>query len=616
MLVVLPGPVHGGGFSLNFQRSKWALNGWLEWRWGKGVGSEVFHHKGFALEQWHQIVITQSATTLTLYIDGELSDQRAHVIPFKKNSSGLYLGKLVTQPDWRRASDFKVDQLTLFDAALCAREVNAHYEAGQPRRDFTLEQERQIQSLRLEIPNATSGYFLTGQAIPVLLDERSEADELLVNGVAYSLPLETPVELSYDAPGFREIALVLRAQGKVLKQMKYPVAIIPFECSSSKVGVAEMATRQPEARALGINLNRVVVDWSELEPKKEAYDWTRLDAVMKRSQKLEAEAILCFTGMPRWLPLAEGSKNLPDDLARYRKMWRLLTNRYSNLRYFEVWNATNGSSRLKGTEAERFEDYYVLLQVASEVIREELPAANILAGRIEAGNGLKVAAYLESHALGLFDIFSARKFSTEPTQFYLKDAWSAKIVEATSQPVWNTASGVRQFARSTLLPAASAPELPQVKSGWPLPTVDEWTAATWLIQDLVIQFGDRVQRIILENGPMSYLPKNNATTGLPGIQGMALAVFTGLVGDSASFQRISSTPANLFAYRFESPAGKRGLILFTAGAAQTVALEPQASEAQCFDFLGNALAIESGQVRVTARPLYILNIQNIKHTLL
>ena len=95
---------------------------------------------------------------------------------------------------------------------------------------------------------------------------------------------------------------------------------------------------------------------------------------------------------------------------------------------------------------------------------------------------------------------------------------------------------------------------------------------------------------------------------------MALAVFNGLVGDSASFQRIIGTPANLFAYRFESPAGKRGLILFTDGAAQTVTLEPQASEAQCFDFLGNALALESGQVRVTAQPLYILNIQNLQDT--
>jgi hypothetical protein len=320
--------------------------------------------------------------------------------------------------------------------------------------------------------------------------------------------------------------------------------------------------------------------------------------------------------MPRWLPLAEGSKNLPEDLVRYRKMWRLLTNRYSNLQHFEVWNATNAYNSLKGSEEERLQDYYMLLQVASEVIREELPNANILAGRIDAANGLRVAAYLESHALGLFDILSVRKFSREPTQLYLKDAWSSKIVKATSKPVWTTSSGVRQFARSTLLPTAFALEVPQVESGRWSQAVVEWTAATWLIQDLVIKFGDRVQRIILKNGPMNYLPENNATTGLPGVQGMALAVFNGLVVENASLERLTGTPANLFAYRFESPAGEHGLILFTDGASQTVTLEPQTSEAYCLDFLGNALPIESGQVRVTPQPLYILNIQNLKYPLL
>ena len=50
VLVLPPGPVHRRGFSLGSQKAKWSRNGWLEWRWGKGVGSEVFWHKGFLPE--------------------------------------------------------------------------------------------------------------------------------------------------------------------------------------------------------------------------------------------------------------------------------------------------------------------------------------------------------------------------------------------------------------------------------------------------------------------------------------------------------------------------------------------------------------------------------------
>ena len=610
VLIVPPGPVHGRGFSLGFQKAKWSRNGWLEWRWGKGVGSEVFWHKGFLPEQWHHVVISHDTTAMALYVDGKLSDHRKRALPFWEDGGELLVSKRVSTP---RAPglDFKLDQLTLYNAALSADEVKAHYEAGVPARTFTAEREAQLPALKLEIPQDTYGYFRTGQEIRILVDEVSEADELRVNGRVYPLPLKEPITRCFATPGFEEIQLALCAQGRVLKRAAYPVAIVPLAMKSAKVGAGELASRQPEVRALGMKLDRVVVHWAELEPKKQEYDWARLDAVMARSRELGAETILCLTGMPNWVKLADGSANVPAEMARYRKIWRLLANRYDEVKHFEVWNARVPHDALKGSREQKHRDYRVLLRTAAEALREEAPDAKILAGRIDVSDGLETAAYLQENASEWYDIFSARKYSVDPAKRYEKSRWSAKVVRATTKPVWNTASGIRQFARATLLPPKPAATRKPMQNTYPIPTVDEWTGAAWQIQDLALQLADGIERVILETGPSEYRPIPNGTTGLPGPKGLALAVFNGLVRRDAKLSRSPDAPAGVFAIRFEDPDAAGGLILFTSGKATVVTVTASAGKVVLLDLFGRAAALESARVSVSAQPIYLLNAETI-----
>lgn len=604
LLVTPRGPVYGSGFSLTYQKSKWSPEGWMEWRWGKGSGSEGFWHKGIAPDRWHQIVISQDATTLSLFVDGELSDQRKAVISFENSGGELFLGRRGSVPK-AVGLDFKLDEVTIYDVALSPDEVKALYAAGVPTRSFTAEDEAKLQELKLQIPSETYGYFRAGESIPVLIDGNSGADELRVNGKSHSLPLKTPPTVSFSKPGFQKIELALLAKGEVLKQVTYPVAIAPFAVRSSKLGAAEMATRQPEARALGMKLDRVVVDWAELEPKKLDYDWTRLDAVMKRNQELGAETILCLTGIPGWEKRAEGSPNLPADMTRFKKIWQLLANRYDGVRYFEVWNATNPNGSLTGSPEQKLKDYGVLLQSAAEVLRKERPEAKILAGRIDTSDGLASAAYLAKHSADSFDIFSARKDAMDPVTRYGKSPWSKEVVKATTKPVWNTASGVGQVARPTLLPVSNGAK---AKAGSP---VHEMTGAAWQVQDIALQLADGIQRIILDPGPSEYGPANNGTTGLPGAKGLALAVFNSLVGENATFEKVADAPPGVFAFRFDNPEGPRGLLLFTDGKARTVVTEGENPEARGLDLYGNPLPIASGTLELTAQPIYLLNTEII-----
>ncbi|MFA6292004.1 MAG: beta-galactosidase [Victivallales bacterium] len=419
----------------------------------------------------------------------------------------------------------------------------------------------------MQIPHDSYGYFQVGQKIPVSASADSEANELLVDGVRHPLPFE----LNFVEPGLREIELALADHGKILRRKTYPLAIVPFAVKSSKLGALELASQRPELTALGVMLSRVVVSWRELEPNKQEYDWARLDSVMARNRELGIETILCLTGVPAWA-------KLPQDMAAYTKIWRLLAGRYDDVRLFEVWNSKNPNENIGR------ENYLPLLRAAAETLRQEIPDAKILAGRIDISDGLANAAWLQKEATAWYDIFSARKYSSEP----VKDVWSAAITNATAKPVWNTACGIQQ----------SAPGEPPQKT-WPIPTVDEETAAICLVQDLALQLSAGVDRIILDAGPSDYVPDGCAREGLPGKEGLALAVFNGLVGKDAKLGRLSDAPAGVFAIRFENPSGLKGLILFSTGGT----VELKVAGARYLDLYGKSAAPV-----VTGRPIYMLDV--------
>ncbi len=576
------------GLSLGFDKQKWSVNGWLNLSWGTTEGADSIHLQEFLPEKWHHIIINYDTKSLSLYVDGKLSGRKDAALIYKEDRGELFVGPL----------DFKLDQLTVHTATLSEDEITAKYAKGKPEQTFSPEQEARLTALQLQIPHETFGYFQTEQKIPVLIDEAAEADELVVNGVKHILPLKEPVMLSFSEPGMREITLALTTRGKMLKQVAYPVAIVPFAMESSKLGAGGLASRQPEVRALGIRLARVVVDWAELEPRKQDYEWKRLDAVMARNRELGAETILCLTGIPGWA-------KLPRDMASYVKLWRLLANRYEGVKLYELWNATT-----PGTSIDR-KEYLPLLRAAAETLRKDVPDAKILAGRIDIGDGVENAAWLQQNAAAWYDIFSAGKYSVDPAKEYAKSPWSANIIKAAGKPVWNTASGIQQPARTTLVPSEKPAAAAPTHNSWPIPTVDESTGAAWQIQDLALQLADGIERVILESGPSEYSPINNPTTGLPGAKGLALAVFNGLVGKDARLSRLPDVTEGVFTVCFKNPDGRKGLILFTAGGESVLRMIPAAPGAQLIDLFGKTIPLQSGEIAVSARPVYVLNVETI-----
>ena len=547
------------GFSVNTD-SRWSPHGWLGLHWY----NDHIPFSEFSPGKWHQLVVSHDGKAIALYVDGELVGKKDAAIDFS-NSGDIPGGELMVGS--KAQLDFKIDQLTVYDEQLSAATVKEHYLKGIPPQELPAGREERLTGLKLKIPHDSYGYFQVGQKIPVLASSDSEANELLIDGVRHPLPFE----LNFAEPGLREVELALTDHGKILKRITYPLAIVPFAVKSSKLGALELVSQRPELTALGVRLSRVVVSWQELEPKKREYDWARLDSVLARNRELGVETILCLTGVPAWA-------KLPQDMAAYTKLWRLLANRYDDVRLFEVWNSNNPNENI-GRES-----YLPLLQAAAETLRQEIPDAKILAGRIDISDGLANAAWLQQEASDWYDIFSARKYSVEPAN----SVWAAAATRATEKPVWNTACGIQQAAQG---------EPPRKTS--PIPTVDEETAAIWLVQDLALQFADGVKRVVLDAGPSNYVPADCAREGLPGKEGLALAVFNGLVGKDAKLGRLSDVPPGVVAVRFENPSGLKGLILFSTGGT----VELKVAGARCLDLYGKTAAPV-----VTGRPIYLLDV--------
>ncbi len=511
------------GFRMEYSRAHWNRVGQLTLTYGTAESSGSLKFTQFGVKNWHQVVLTYDGTQMSLYVNGALAESKAmnlRLSPEDKRfdgeperNPGLFLlgGKW-----WMRgkALDYKIDELTFFDRALTAKEVADAYNAGKAPPN-----EEPVATLALK--TAKYGYLAVNEAVEVEASVPG-ADTLLANGKIYALPLREPVTLQFATPGLYAIKLEARAGNKVLRRAEFPVAVAAKLPTASRIGVANLTDRQPEAAALGIKLSRIRVDWAQLEPKKQEYDWTWLDSVVRRHREAGAELVIALTGRPGWAGLREGSQNLPADMELYRKLWRLLSGRY-DVKYFEVGQEMNRNGQ-RGTAQQKAADYIELAKVAAEAIRAENPEAKILVGAVTGHDSGYIDAVLNAKLD--FDILSIHSDGMVPQ---LRRDWIKNLCGRAGKPVWNTVCGFRQLARSGVLPDADAlnafPASRHKNGGlflWPWQCGPEEKVAAWLKQELSEQFAAGVERSILEYGPSLYYPELNYTDGAPGLLGLML----------------------------------------------------------------------------------------------
>jgi hypothetical protein len=104
------------------------------------------------------------------------------------------------------------------------------------------------------------------------------------------------------------------------------------------------------------------VGWSNLEPQRDTYNWTRMDnTIAKASAKGVSDFIFTFGYVPQWAssnPTDSNCANLgscdpPVDLADLDNFANQLVQRYCGVvKYYETWNEPSASNFWSGTDAQ------------------------------------------------------------------------------------------------------------------------------------------------------------------------------------------------------------------------------------------------------------------------
>lgn len=215
---------------------------------------------------------------------------------------------------------------------------------------------------------------------------------------------------------------------------------------------ADEGTPWPTASFGSWRLWDASVSWSNLEPKKNQWEFQKLDKYVAISKLTNVEILLTLGLTPRWAssrpdePSAYGPGLAaePREMNDWRNYVRTIARRYKGrIRTYEIWNEPNAPAFFSGQK----EQLLALQKVAYEELKAVDPA-NILVGPAATENYRWLDSYLNLGAGQYADVISYH--------FYNPREEPEKLVERISQvksimrkhgiehkPLWNTETGWR-----------------------------------------------------------------------------------------------------------------------------------------------------------------------------
>jgi len=205
----------------------------------------------------------------------------------------------------------------------------------------------------------------------------------------------------------------------------------PRLAGSIRLDLLDSAFRQ--AAEAGVRWNRLAVWWCYVQPERDQWFWTDVDAAVQiaRNYGIETVPELMFapywavTGAPRDVSCIDNPMRnfVPANMADWENFVRAIVRRYGPagqdaVRYWEIWNEPDLFEFLvtnpPGGDTTRI--YAELLGRAARVIREEAPGSGVLLGGLSDINGSKYLDALLSlsgpwRVADSFDVLSFHAYS-------------------------------------------------------------------------------------------------------------------------------------------------------------------------------------------------------------
>src|SRR5262249_27142047 len=186
-----------------------------------------------------------------------------------------------------------------------------------------------------------------------------------------------------------------------------------------RFGPGTLQQRLVRLQSLGVDLVRVNVYWSEVEPRKGVFDWSDYDPAIKGLHQLGIEPVLTLVSTPGWANGNKGTTWVPPPGAWFAASAAAPARHSPSVHRFLIWNEPNQRRWLRPT----LPSLYVqrLLNPAYTAIhkvrRHALVAGGITAPRAATG-GVSPAVWIKGMAgyHAKLDAYAHNPYPLTPTE--------------------------------------------------------------------------------------------------------------------------------------------------------------------------------------------------------
>lgn len=628
----------------------------LSWRIATQDGPISIDTSGLKPGIWHYLVATWDAATknLSLYVDGKLVGEKTSASDFvpqpftsgtwssapEMDFGGLRIGGL--QSSKVGAARFDIDELAIYSRLLTPEEIAKRYEAGKPSGTLDeqvaasaaqMKQEEILETIRLDIPHDTYGYFPVDKAVPLTLS--LPANEMFTGTFQASWKLEdlagkvvdqgsknleataekgseSEVPLTVKECGLYFLQLELKdAQGKVVKQREYPIGIIvplpPIDKQpeSSPLAAHGAVDLEPESPVLGFGaINRFIRSGQQISPG--VFDFSVEDELVDMSLKRGMEVMFCINNVPETWDETPDAKNY--NLARYKEhLAQLVRRNKGKVKYWEIANEPNSGHHAKtlGEGPERAANYVKLLKAGYEVVKKEDPDAVVVGISGCPGFVPWTEQVLAAGGAPYFDVVTIHNYRAAPIQNSVRKKEIQQVREILNRygknaPIWNGEFGVKKPGRPEGRPLtpeaffekyASKISISHGHSFVPvdMPMVPEPVAAAWTVQTILLDLVDGCSRVFQLAGASNVYPET-VDSGQPSEKGVAMAALAKVLLDMKSIERIPMASLLDAGVIVTTLDGRRHAIIFSDDHPELMFRVPGKKSIEGMDILGNPMS--------------------------
>ncbi len=648
------GNAYDCGFQLGLLKAPYARENQLSFRLGSADKKPVtVVAKPVPAGVWHHFAATLDGKNLVFYLDGKevsRAETTGSIVPpankeygsnafFEYSDRAAYMRVGGSPSGPRGTMRFDLDELAVYKRPLSTDEIVRLERNGRPENtpeqqlaEYKEQEKARAtrESIRMEIPNKTMGFFERGKAIPVTFLAPADLGVLVAEYELRDLNGTRITGEKKDFSGTCDFQVlpkicdvlildlkVRKADGTLLKKMQEPYTLGIVPPSPAKLGKSNPLGYLALVDSWNYNFPIRRLFYYYQHKDEEKYNNSFLETLKEDADKIPGYRPMVCIQIPWLAKITDADrKSLAEGFARIATFLK------GKVASWEVSNEPNGKISP--------ENYFEIMKIAVKAMRDADPAIPICAPGASP-SGLPFINDLLKMGMGDFiDAVSFHNYVGAPISTYHWDNSGAtlkKMIAAHSKkalPIWNSESGFFTLQRVGGKPMTQ--DLP-VRMGiessvyrgvqyfhTSMPALPETPAAARQVQAILLDLASGYEMYIKCQSAALAAVDGTSTSALPTRMGVALSTLGGqILNDFKSVNALPMASLDQMALMITENTNRRIAAVFSL---DPVVLNFQAkpnAEYRLMDYLGNEQTLRADTdglltLNVAETPQYLFGV--------